>query len=397
MKTEPGSTPFLDKEAGGRIAKGKRDRGGMDALKKWFGMGAALISGASAIYGTLQYQAETQARARTIAELLTTSKTELDANDYAGAWKSTQEAAETIDKDGVLVKLFNGLSAQQKQVRAAQQDLAMEWLRASINTPLKEGETYASFVDPMLPVLSNGAQDATGPRKADLLAHIGLAYDFKSNDEVHGLHPERFYKEAIAVEPNNPYANTLLGFVTVGESSASAEGIAQAQKYFAAALASSRARGLLREWVHKEQFQSIRRWSGYPAVPPMWWQAVNEMYKAREPLDNGVLIDMYDQYIGNTIAVERFQKNLDTVLAFAPIDEHIALLHLLLQSANAHGDKRLYLSASLALALEKAGKIDAALATWRDAKSMVDSQSMAASYLGKQVDQAIERLTATHK
>jgi hypothetical protein len=362
-------------------------RSKVDALKKWIGLGAAILSLGSAVYGTLEYQAEKRARAGEVTELLTSSRSQQVAGDYAAAWGSLQKAAMRMDA-GLLVKLFGGLSAEQERLRTAQEDLAMDWLREA-KTKVQEGHSYSEVTDQVLGVLSTGAAQSTGTRKADLLAHVGWAYALKESDAASDLKPERFYREAVAIDPTNPYANTFWAYPMVAETSASDAGIAQVKQRFAAALSSSRASGPLRQWVRENELSSMRLWLNYEAAAAAWWLAVDEMHKAGEPIGEQALGDMRSEYLGNEISVEAFGANLSRVAAVVPIADHVELIGTLLQKLNA--DSRHYLKVILAIALEKAGKPQESLAAWREAK--VSDLQPSDEYIGKQVDAAIQRLS----
>jgi hypothetical protein len=401
METQPDSAHSLEKRE--HVAKEKRERAALDAAKRWFGIGAAVLSFGSAVYGTLEYQAENRQRAGAVAELLATSRTEQAAGDYPAAWKSMELATRALDA-GLLVKLLGGSSKEQVQVRTSQEDLAMQWLRDTKDgehwDPRENTDHYSNIADPVLGVLSTGANGASGTRKADLLAHIGLAYDLKQDDQVKGLHPDTFYREAVEVDPTNPYANTFWGYWIMGQTHLAPEGVAQAQQRFAAALSSSKVQGLLRQWVRQRQFRSItsiRGWWQYAAATGAFWHAVDEMYKGREPFeDRHLLEDMRDQYTGGGLS--DFESNLKGVLTFVPIAEHLELMRMLVGKTdpNAGGlrNSKLYLQVALAMALEKAGKADESLATWRDAKAALDAGVPGKGDFGEPVDTAIKRLSA---
>lgn len=384
-----GASP--DPEAGSEQAAGGK-RSSVDAVKKWLGLGAAILSFGSAVYGVLQYEAAKKAGAQAVADLLTTSRTEQTAGDYPQAWDSLQAATKAIDSDGLLVKLFNGLSAEQEQVHTAQQDLAMTWLRHAADQ-LQQGHTLSEVSDKVLPVLSTGADKATGARKADLLAHIGLAYYLKAQDGTAGLHPVSFYREAVALDPTNPYANTFWGDLLVPEAHDSAADLAQLKKCFAAALASGRARGSLRQWIHQMELGPMDRWLNYSNMAAVWWQAIDDMQKAGEPFDGRTLVDLRSEYITAQINVDTFRTHLDQLVAYVPINDHVELVRMLLKTIEP--DERQYLKVLLAVVLEKAGKPQEALAEWRDAKATDLSKDDV--FLAKQVDAEIRRLSTATK
>jgi hypothetical protein len=389
MTTRPDGTPSAAEQVGEQVEKEneKRERRRLDVAKRWVGLGAALVSAGSAVYGALEYQADKNERARGVAEQLAASRVALQAGDYPAAWKSLDKATQVIDKEAVVVKLFGGLNAQQDAVHTAQQDLAMQWLR---DAKLEEGQKYSDITDPVLGALSAGADSATGARKGDLLAHIGLAYMLKQNDhESTALHPERFLREALAADPTNPYANTFSGNLAVGTwpGSTTPAQLAEARQRFTAALGSSRSSGDMRQWVRKWQLNTL--WfAGGNGGSTDWWQAVNEMHKAGESLSDRTLSNMRGEYLGTIGGIEDFEKRLKRILAFVSPADNLELLRMLLKT-NDDPDRRGYLEVTLAIALEQAGNAQESAAAWRDAKTAGLNE-----YLGKQADAAIQRLAA---
>lgn len=93
-------------------------------------------------------------------------------------------------------------------VREQQEDVAMAWVR---NVRFESGSmTYAEALKPALSVIDASLASATGARRADLLAHTGLASFMLWRDGNRELKPEDYYREALAIEPANPYANAML-------------------------------------------------------------------------------------------------------------------------------------------------------------------------------------------
>ena len=59
---------------------------------------------------------------------------------------------------------------------------------------------FTATVDMLVPVMSRGAVAAEGPRKADLLAHLGWADFLRWRDGQRGLEPAARYRQAMAVD-----------------------------------------------------------------------------------------------------------------------------------------------------------------------------------------------------
>src|SRR5262249_2975011 len=137
-------------------------------------------------------------------------------------------------------KLTGQLSAQRRRLREAQEDLAMVWVE-DVRVP--QGKTFSDIVNPLVPVLTRGAAGASGVRKADLLAHLGWAYFLKARDvslsldEPARLNMERHYREALEIDPGNPYAHVHWGYLIIWAREEPNDAIRQ----FSAAVASGRA------------------------------------------------------------------------------------------------------------------------------------------------------------
>jgi hypothetical protein len=211
------------------------------ALMKWVGVLTALISLGTAIYQLAHAQGELNERRRVVREQMDAARTQSAAGDFAAAWDDLARADTGAAADGFFAKLLGGLSAERQQVRIAQQDLSMQWVRSS---RVADGHRFAEITDKVSGVLASGANTASGARKADLLAHLGWAYFLKSRDGDGGVHPDTEYREAVAVDADNPYANVFWGhWILWGHGS-----LDSAATRFAAALSSGRARDEVRHF-----------------------------------------------------------------------------------------------------------------------------------------------------
>lgn len=234
-----------------RAAKDKKEGGLLGTFKTWLALIAAVLSASAGIYGVLKSQAAQRERAREVSEQLQAAQFDESAGDYASAWASVQQAGKTARADGVLAKLLWGLSAQEEQVRTAQEVLAMAWLRSLPRPDMTRIPVFSDVTSKVLAVFSSDAASATGTRKADLLAHMGWAYFIRQAQAAQGgppqdtkLDPALFFREAIAIDPTNPYANMFMAgaILESGTSNPTPAQISEANKYFAVALAARRAR-----------------------------------------------------------------------------------------------------------------------------------------------------------
>ena len=163
-------------------------------------------------------------RQRQVEELLATADVQLIGADYPDAWESVS-AADAIQPS--------------ERVRMRLEDVAMVWLR-DLRVP--SGQTFSDVVSPLLPVVTRGVTESEGARQADLLAHVGWA-NFQGSRDGFDSDFERYYEEALAIDPGNPFANAFLGHWILWRRGSAAEATA----YFAAGLESGREQSFIRQ------------------------------------------------------------------------------------------------------------------------------------------------------
>jgi hypothetical protein len=346
----------------------------LNDFAKWIGTAAAVLSLGSALYGVLHAQANLRERGRVVAEQLAAGRAEQAAGDYAAASASFQKAGDTADTDGFIAKLLGGLDKQRQTVRTAQEDLAMEWVR-SAHAP--EGHTFSETADKLVGILSAGANRAAGARKADLLAHLGWAYFLKQRDGDISVRPDSQYREAVAADAGNPYANAFWGHFILWNDGP----LADAREHFAAALSSGRARGTVREF----QLAAIEN-SHADALEAEWWRVIDDMRKNGEPLNAHIVHEMKSR---NYFALDD-DKSLSRLIAAVPPADLVALQKIVIESQELDEGDKLNAEAITAAALEAAGKPDEALAAWRAVQSV--TQGRREFRLTPRVNAAIKRL-----
>jgi tetratricopeptide (TPR) repeat protein len=248
--------------AGHEQAKGETPGGSQVVVRvlKWVGAATAVLSLIFGLNQLVGLVSGSRAKNRRVAELLSTGRTQQEARDYAAAWKSFEEADRM--KEG------------NREVRAAQESLAMAWLEEG---RLSRGEAkFEDLVGKVLPVLQRALPQAEGVRKADLLAHLGWAEFLRSRDGTYDVPPEDYYQQALKIDPRNPYAQAMLGHWILWNGGK----VGDAEGHFSIALASGRARSLVRGYqlaglqnqqTEEAQFELIR--------------VANEMRKNTEPVD----------------------------------------------------------------------------------------------------------------
>jgi hypothetical protein len=350
----------------------------MILLMKWIGILTALLSFGTAIYGLVHSEGELRERKRVVAEQVASGSAQQAAGDYASAWDSFALAATTAETDGLIAKLLGSLDTQRQQIRTAQQDLAMVWVRTG---QVAEGHELVEIVDKVVNVLATGATTSVGQRKADLLAHLGWAYFLKQRSGDVNLRPETPYREAVANDATNPYANVYWGHWILWNHGS----LGDAMKRFAAALQSNRARAVVRHF-ELTALTNIRS----DDTDAVWWRVVNDMRKSGEPLEPSTRGDMVTQYYFALNEDSQMRK----ALAALPPAEHIELLRLLLRTEGLEQSQKWTLTAAMAMTLEAAGRRDDALTTWRLLQS--DTRFDRNSALTERANAAIKRLGAKH-
>ena len=180
----------------------------LKSIMKWVGIVAAVLSLIAGVRQFLTLSAESAERERRIGELLATGAAQQQARDYPQAWTTLETALAQAEQGNLLAKLTRRLGERRQQVRAAQENLAMQWLQ---NISVPQGQTFASVVDKVLPVLHRGALEASGTRVGDLYAHVGWGYFLKRRDGQSALDPAPWYAKALESRSRQSLCPRLLG------------------------------------------------------------------------------------------------------------------------------------------------------------------------------------------
>jgi len=195
-------------------------------VMKWIGGATAVLTLLFGLQRVATSLSDARARRNQTAELLRTAALQRQDGHYDDAWRTLQKA--------------EALSASNADVRAAQEDVGMEWLR---NIDVIVGQqTFADIVHQVQPVLVRGTIASNAKRRADLTAHLGWA-DFLLWKEKGGdLHPEEQYRRALALDSTNAYAHAMWGHWILYRHGS----IDEARAHFAAAVRSGTDRGVVR-------------------------------------------------------------------------------------------------------------------------------------------------------
>jgi TIR domain-containing protein len=131
-------------------------------------------------------------------------------------------------------------------VREAQEDVAMDWIR---NVRVENGNSsFGEAIRPALDIVDAALPSATGRRRADLLAHTGWATFLLWRDGDRRLDPAIAYRDALAIDPENPFANAMLAHWTLFQNH---DAVTEAARLFDIAVRSGRALDAIRvlQWA----------------------------------------------------------------------------------------------------------------------------------------------------
>jgi hypothetical protein len=345
------------------------------AVMKWVGIVTALISFGTALYALAHSASELRDHKRVFREQFESGQMQWSSGDFANAWDSFTHAETTVVDEGVFAKLLGGLSPEQQEVRTAEQDLAMEWLRSS---HVPDGSQFSVIADKLVNALTIGANASSGARKADLLAHLGWAYFLKQRDGDESLRPETEYKEALTEDAKNPYVNVFWGHWILWKHGP----LDNANERFAIALSSDRARGVVRHF-QLSALANVRS----DDTDAAWLRVVSDMLAAGEKIDASLRDEVCNRY-AQALQDEALMQR---IIAAEPAARQIELLQALLQSEGISEVQKSALTMALAESLEAAGRSRDALEAWKKLAAQLKSQP--GSTWSKRVDAAINRLS----
>jgi hypothetical protein len=140
--------------------------------------------------------ADARARKERVAEQLQAAAKQSAAGRHQAAWIALQQAT--------------NLESNRSDVRLAQENVAMAWLRqirGSIGP-----ETFTDIATRVQPTLMRGIAQSVDQRKADLAAHLGWADFLLWRDGHRELVPDRQFQRAVESDSLNPYAHAMWAY-----------------------------------------------------------------------------------------------------------------------------------------------------------------------------------------
>jgi hypothetical protein len=331
--------------------------GAVGGMMKWVGVLAALISFGGAVYKVVQSTAEMRDRRVQVEQGIERAHEQLIAGDYAAAWGSYAGAQAIASADGLIARMLGGLSEEQQTIVTDRQELAMQWIRSAQTQP---GQGFAAVVKPLQQVLADGANSTAGERSADLHAHLGWAYFLQQRDGVSGLNPDAEYREAVAIDAKNPYANAFWGHWILWNHGS----LAEAQKKFVAALASKRERGEVRYF----QLAALRNVGSHDA-DVAFMTAVNAMRLAGDPIDGETvnhIADVYSEAFHDPSVMVKLDAGLSP-------GSQADLLQLVAKTGGATDTQLFVLQEGRAASLQRAGRLEDSFAAWKELQAELKS------------------------
>jgi Flp pilus assembly protein TadD len=190
---------------------------------KWVGAATAVITlilGARQLISIVTDRAQ---RSRQSAEFTALARQQADLGEFAEAWRSLDRAEDQSRTDAT---------------DSARLDVAFRWLE---DGRAGAGQPFSRITDAVGPALDRALLNPQHPRRADVLAHLGWATFLKQRETGTG-DPAPFYKQALAIDPHNVYANAMLGHWLVWQG----EPLSTARPYFDRATATGKARPMVR-------------------------------------------------------------------------------------------------------------------------------------------------------
>jgi tetratricopeptide (TPR) repeat protein len=319
--------------------KNERQDGGFSRVLKWAGYLTAIFSLCATVVGVARYVYNRAETRKNLAALLATEAEQQKSRDYPSAWRTLERAAQ-LDPDSA-------------KVRTAQEKLAMVWLE---DVHLPGNQKFSDVKLTLEPVLTRAVAAAkSGRQQADLRAHVGWAYFLEGRDDGSDLDPAGPYREAVAEDPNNPFAEAMWGHWILWNH---CYRVKEAAPHFAAAIASQREG----DFVRRLQLAALLNCSTEEADQEVI-RVANAMRKEQRVVNDWERSHIYGIYY-----FEFSHESVKTseFINAVPPAEHIATFHWLFDSWDAD-DATTPWSHALYLARlqETAGLRDEALANYK--------------------------------
>lgn len=253
-----------------------------------------LITGLSGLMGPLKgwWKQGHQSRA-----LLVTAQRQQELGEYSAAMDTLDEILRATPGD--------------KQALHARLDIAMAWIE-EMRIPRHGVDEIApqarEIFDRLSPVLEGGISTAKGYRAADVVAHLGWLNFLKAKIIGQGGIMESHFREALRMDPNNVYANAMMGEWDLQPPA----NLEEAKTHFATALKSGKAKSFVRACQLEGMIYNEE-----PGVRAELIRVANQMRKDNDPISD----DDKSRIHGNFSMVVGTNAELRDVVSAVPPDE----------------------------------------------------------------------------
>ncbi len=215
----------------------------------------------------------------------------------------------------VTLERTTSTDADLSRAKTLQEDVAMQWVR-DLTVPI--GQHFGDAMKAPVAVLDHTAPFATGPRQADLLAHLGWATFLRWRDGERGLNPADAYRKALAVDAANPYANAMLAHWTLAYEDRP-DALDEARRLFRTAVDAGRATDVVRGL----QISALKNDRGVQSRLETI-RVMDEMRRRAEPLRPDAAANAWSIYY--FALREGADLNTSALVAALPPSEHLLTL-----------------------------------------------------------------------
>jgi hypothetical protein len=343
---------------------------GTKRLLAWIGVVTAVIgviTGLSGIVGPLKgwWNQGRQSHA-----LLLTAQRQEELGEYSAAMDTLAEILKANPGD--------------TQARHTQLDVAMAWIE-DIRIPRHGVDEVAPqarvIFDRLSPVLEGGISTAKGHRAADVVAHLGWLNFLKSNITGQGGIVESHLRESLRMDPENVYANAMIGeWLLLPPAN-----LAEAKTHFATALRSGKAKIFVRGC----QLEGMI-YNDEAGVRAELIRVANEMRKDNDPIsdsDKGRIHGNFSMVVGTN-------AELREVVSAVPSDEVWATyewIHPQTADASVSDNwERRFIRANID---EVSGKREEALQIYRSLDKELNARNDTSPYVLRRVRDAMQRVS----
>ena len=257
-----------DVQEGGQGAQKPEKGGTLKLIMSWVGGATAVIGLITSLSGGFHWFASHHTERAELKAQMAIAQGQVKEGEYPAAVRSYRDI---LKSDPLYAPALDG-----------QLDAAMLWLenfQVLADTNEKATAAAGPLLDEIMPVLDAGVARSTGPRAADVQAHLGWAHWLNWHIAVREFSPlaEKNLRAAVELDKSNVYANAMLGNWMLQNNKDFQEAISHLQT----AAATGKARPLVRSM----QIGGLRG-EEVPGARAELIKVANDMRKNGEPLDD---------------------------------------------------------------------------------------------------------------